>query len=164
MPKEKSFGISCHILYLRNFNQTKKMDYKKLDEDLNTIVEKRIALSKISYADEAYDDIEEEMHDLEDNFNENYGDELEDILEKIYAQLKSDNEVLLPSAYLANEYHVMVPDAYGKVTYEVIGREGVPLESEQFDKMDVRLVLVPNPARFVLQINGKSMKDLWVAR
>ncbi|WP_291783952.1 hypothetical protein [Cecembia sp.] len=140
------------------------MDYKKLDEDLNTIVEKRIALSKISYADEAYDDIEEEMHDLEDNFNENYGDELEDILEKIYAQLKSDNEVLLPSAYLANEYHVMVPDAYGKVTYEVIGREGVPLESEQFDKMDVRLVLVPNPARFVLQINGKSMKDLWVAR
>lgn len=140
------------------------MDYKKLDEDLNTIVEKRIALSKISYADEAYDDIEEEMHDLEDDFNENYGDELEDILDKIYAQLKSDNEVLLPSAYLANEYHIMVPDAYGKVTYEVIGREGVPLESEQFDKMDVRLVLIPNPTRFVLQINGKSMKDLWVAK
>jgi hypothetical protein len=139
------------------------MDYNKLDEDLTAIVEKRIALSKISYDHESYDDIEEEMHDLEDDFNEDYGDELESILEKIYDQLKSDNEVLLPSAYLANEYHTMMPDASGKVTYEVIGREGVPLESEQFDKMDVRLVLVPNPARFVLQINGKSMKDLWVA-
>lgn len=140
------------------------MNLKKLDEDLNAIVEKRIALSKISYADEAYDDIEEEMHDLEDDFNEAYGEELEDILEKIYDQLKSDNEVLLPSAYLANEYHSKMPDANGKVTYEVVGREGVPVESEQFDKMDVRLVLVPNPARFVLQINGKSMKDLWVAK
>jgi hypothetical protein len=140
------------------------MDYKKLDEDLNTIVEKRIALSKISYADETYDDIEEEMHDLEDDFNDNFGDELEDILEKIYAQLKSDNEVLLPSAYLANEYQSMMPDAFGKVTYEVTGIEGVPVESEQFDKMDVRLILIPNPARFVLHINGKSMKDLWVAK
>jgi len=140
------------------------MDYKKLEEDLAAIVEKRIALSKISYDDASYDDIEEEMHDLEDDFNEEYGDELEAILEKIYTQLKSDNEVLLPSAYLAKEYHTMMPDASGKVTYEVIGRDGVPLESEQFDKMDVRLVLIPNPARFVLQINGKSMKDLWVAK
>ncbi|WP_304517139.1 hypothetical protein [Cecembia rubra] len=140
------------------------MDYNKLEEDLAAIVEKRIALSKISYDHASYDDIEEEMHDLEDDFNDEYGDELEAILEKIYAQLKSDNEVLLPSAYLANEYHIMMPDASGKVTYEVIGKEGVPVESEQFDKMDVRLVLVPNPVRFVLQINGKSMKDLWVAK
>ncbi|WP_106132227.1 hypothetical protein [Mongoliibacter ruber] len=140
------------------------MDFKKLDDDLSLIVEKRIALSKMSYADEAYDDLEEELHDLEDDFNEDYGDELESALEKIYNQLKSDNEVLLPSAYLANEYHPMMPDASGKVTYEVKGNEGVPLESEQFDKMDVRLVIVPNPTRFILRINGKSMKDLWVAR
>jgi hypothetical protein len=140
------------------------MDFKKLDQDLTEIVEKRIALSKIPYADESYDDIEEELHDLEDDFNEEYGDELESALEKIYDQLKSDNEVLLPSAYLANVYHPMKPDSFGKITYEVKGGEGVPIESEQFDKMDVRLVLIPNPTRFVLRINGKSMKDLWVAR
>lgn len=140
------------------------MDYEKLDKDLTAIVEKRIALSHMSYADEAYDDIEEELHDLEDDLNEEFGDELEDILEKIYAQIKSDNEVLLPSAYLANVYHPMVPDASGQITYEIKGAEGVPVESEQFDRMDVRIVLVPNPTRFVLQINGKSMKDMWVAR
>lgn len=140
------------------------MDYKKLDKDLTAIVEKRIVLSHMSYADEAYDDLEEELHDLEDDLNEEFGDDLEDILDKIYAQIKSDNEVLLPSAYLANVYHPMVPDAAGQITYEIKGPEGVPVESEQFDRMDVRIVLVPNPTRFVLQINGKSMKDMWVAR
>ncbi len=140
------------------------MDYKKLDKDLIAIVEKRVALSHMSYADEAYDDIEEELHDLEDDLNEEFGDELESILEKIYVQIKSDNEVLLPSAYLANVYHPMVPDAAGQITYEIKGAEGVPVESEQFDRMDVRIVLVPNPTRFVLQINGKSMKDMWVGR
>jgi hypothetical protein len=140
------------------------MDFKKLDADLTEIVEKRIELSKISYADEAYDDIEEALHDLEDDFNEEYGGDLEAALEKIYSQLKSDNEVLLPSAYLANNYLPMKADQFGKITYEVKGMEGVPVESEQFDKMDVRVVLIPNPTRFVLQINGKSMKDLWSAR
>jgi hypothetical protein len=140
------------------------MDLNKLDKDLTAITELRIQLSKITYADPEYDDIEEQLHDLEDHFNDVYGDELEAELEKIYDALDSDNEVLLPSAYLANSYTPMLPDANGVVTYEVKGREGVPIESEQFDGQDVRIVLVPNPARFVMQINGKSLKDLWRSR
>ncbi|WP_114748853.1 hypothetical protein [Pleomorphovibrio marinus] len=140
------------------------MDLNQLDKDLTTITELRIQLSKITYADPEYDDIEEQLHDLEDHFNDVFGDELEAELEKIYDALDSDNEVLLPSAYLANNYTPMLPDANGVVTYEVKGREGVPIESEQFDGQDVRIVLVPNPARFVMQINGKSLKDLWRSR
>ncbi len=140
------------------------MDLKKLDQELTIIVEKRIELSKISYADERYDDIEEELHDLEDDFNEEYGDELESELEKIYKLLKSDNDVLLPSAYLANAYIPMLPDANGIVSYEVKGAQGVPIESEQFENQDVRIVIIPNPTRFVMQINGVSLKDLWRAR
>lgn len=140
------------------------MDLNQLDKDLTAITELRIQLSKITYADPEYDDIEEQLHDLEDHFNDVYGDELEAELEKIYDALDSDNEVLLPSAYLANSYTPMLPDANGVVTYEVKGREGVPIESEQFDGQDVRIVLVPNPTRFVMQINGKSLKDLWRSR
>ncbi|MCH7411334.1 hypothetical protein MM239_18205 [Belliella sp. DSM 111904] len=140
------------------------MDLNKLDQDLTAIVEKRIALSKITYADEKYDDIEEELHDLEDDFNEEYGDELEAELDKIYKKLKSDNDVLLPSAYLANSYVPMLPDANGTVSYEVKGPQGVPVESDQFENQDVRIVLIPNPCRFVMQINGVSLKDLWRAR
>jgi hypothetical protein len=140
------------------------MDLKKLDQDLTAIVEKRIELSKITYADERYDDIEEELHDLEDDFNEEYGDELEAELEKIYKLLQSDNDVLLPSAYLANSYVPMLPDANGVISYEVKGPQGVPVESDQFENQDVRIVIIPNPTRFVMQINGVSLKDLWRAR
>ncbi|HLU89011.1 MAG TPA: hypothetical protein VKZ51_04210 [Cyclobacteriaceae bacterium] len=137
------------------------MDWNKLDQNLTAIVEKRIALSKIAYADLAYDEIEEELHDLEDELNEEFGERLETELEKIYDSLGSDNEVLLPSAYLANKYQPLLPDAGGIVTYEVKGAEGVPIESEHFDGQDVRIVLIPNPARFVININGVATKDLW---
>ncbi|HSJ66138.1 MAG TPA: hypothetical protein VK921_00585 [Anditalea sp.] len=140
------------------------MDFDKLDKDLTTIVEKRISLSKKSYADPDYDDIEEELHDLEDDFNEEFSQYLETELEKIYDKLCPDNDVLLASAYLANKYTPMLADARGVVSYEVKGPEGVPVESEQFDRQDVRIVLIPNPARFVMQINGVSLKDLWRSR
>jgi hypothetical protein len=140
------------------------MDFDKLDKDLTNIVEKRIALSKKSYADPDYDDIEEELHDLEDDFNEEFSQYLETELEKIYDKLCPDNDVLLASAYLANKYTPLLADAKGVVSYEVKGPEGVPVESEQFDRQDVRIVLIPNPARFVMQINGVSLKDLWRSR
>ncbi|HLT07223.1 MAG TPA: hypothetical protein VK014_06820 [Cyclobacteriaceae bacterium] len=140
------------------------MDWNKLDRNLTEIVEKRISLSKITYADPEYDDIEEELHDLEDELNDEFGDVLEAELEKIYDKLSSDGDVLLPSAYLANNYSPLLPDANGVVSYEVKGPEGVPIESEQFDGQDVRIVLIPNPTRFVMQINGVSLKDLWRSR
>lgn len=140
------------------------MDLNKLDKDLTAIVEKRIELSKLTYADEDYDVIEEAMHDMEDDFNEEFGDALEGELEKIYEKLDSDTDILLPSAYLANKYIPMLPDAKGVVSYEVKGKEGVPIESEQFDGQDVRIIIIPNPTRFVMQINGVPMKDLWRSR
>ncbi|WP_158860532.1 hypothetical protein [Lunatibacter salilacus] len=140
------------------------MDLNQLDKDLTVIIELRIRLTKYSYADHEYDEIEEELHDLEDDFNDNYGEDLERELEKIYAKLNSDNEVLLPSAYLANQYVPLMPDARGIVSYEVKGKQGVPIESEQFDGQDVRLVLISNPARIVMQINGLSLKDVWRSR
>lgn len=135
-----------------------------MDKDLTVIIELRIKLSTFSYADPEYDDIEEELHDLEDDFNENYGEDLERELEKIYDLLNSDNDVLLPSAYLANQYVPLMPDARGIVSYEVKGKQGVPIESEQFDGQDVRLVLISNPTRIVMQINGRSLKDVWRSR
>ncbi len=140
------------------------MNWDQLDKQLTEIVLKRNQLSKMDYSDDRYDDLEEELHDLEDDFNDAYEEVLEAQLDKIYSKLKSDTDVLLPSAYLANVYKEMLPDSKGVVTFEVSGKVGVPIESDQFDKMDVRIVLIPNPARFVLIVNGKQMKDLWKSR
>lgn len=140
------------------------MNWDKLDLELTEIVEKRNQLAEMDYSDASYDDLEEELHDLEDDFNADYEDTLETELEKIYSVLKSDTDILLPTAYLANKYKPLQPDARGIVSYEVVGREGVPIESDQFDRQDVRLVLVPNPARFLMIINGNPLKILWRSR
>ncbi|MBN7816192.1 hypothetical protein [Algoriphagus pacificus] len=140
------------------------MNWDKLDRELTEIVEKRNQLAEMDYSDAMYDDLEEELHDLEDDFNADYEDVLEKELEKIYSVLKSDTDILLPTAYLANKYKPLLPDANGIVSYEVVGREGVPIESDQFDRQDVRLVLVPNPVRFLMIINGNPLKVLWRSR
>ena len=140
------------------------MNWEKIDQELTEIVQQRNQLSALEYSDENYDDLEEQLHDLEDDFNENYEDILEPELEKIYSKLKSDSDVLLPTAYLANYYQEMLPDAKGSITYEVSGDQGVPIESDELGKVDIRIVLIPNPVRFVLLINGKQLKELWKSR
>ncbi|MDP4656117.1 MAG: hypothetical protein NWS90_03040 [Algoriphagus sp.] len=140
------------------------MNWEKIDQELTEIVQQRIQLSALEYSDENYDDLEEQLHDLEDDFNENYEDVLAPELEKIYTKLKSDTDVLLPTAYLANTYLEMLPDAKGSITYEVSGEQGVPIESDQLGKVDLRIVLIPNPVRFVLLVNGRQLKELWKSR
>ncbi|MDN3203619.1 hypothetical protein [Algoriphagus sediminis] len=140
------------------------MDFDKLDKALTEIVEKRNELAAMDYSNESYDDLEEELHDLEDDFNEEYEALLEEKLEKIHEQLLSDTDILLPTAYLANTYKPLLPDARGIISYEVEGKQGVPIESEQFENLDVRIVLIPNPTRFSMIVSGKQMKDLWRSR
>ena len=140
------------------------MNWEKLDQQLTELVKKRNQLSQMDYSDEHYDDLEEKLHDLEDEFNEAYEEVLEPELEKIYSKLKSDTDILLPTAYLANEYKEMLPDSKGIISYEISGNQGVPIESDQLGKVDMRIVIVPNPARFVLLVNGKQLKVLWKSR
>jgi hypothetical protein len=140
------------------------MNWEKLDQQLTELVEKRNALSQMDYSDDLYDDLEEKLHDLEDQFNDDYEEVLEPQLEKVYAKLKSDTDILLPTAYLANHYIKLQQDAKGIVSYEVEGNQGVPIESDQLGKVDLRIVLIPNPARFVLLVNGKQLKELWKSR
>ena len=61
-----------------------------IDEAMIAILQKRLELSKLSYSDDTYDDVEEVLHDLEDDFNEKYGDQLEEILDKVWG-----NEVVV---------------------------------------------------------------------
>ena len=53
------------------------MDLKALDKALLEIVKNRAELSKIDYNNPKYDELEEQLHDLEDDFQDEYGDFLE---------------------------------------------------------------------------------------
>jgi hypothetical protein len=138
------------------------MDTQKLDEALIALVEKRIQLSNMSYSDERYDEVEEQLHDMEDDFIEKYGDYLESALEKVHDAHDMDSEVLLPIAYVAQKYSKVGEHPDGRPIYEVDQKEGVWVETDKFPGKEVRLVLIPSPTRFVLSV-GKHREEVWKA-
>ena len=109
----------------------------------------------MDYNDARYDDIEEELHDLEDDFNETYGDYLEDVLEDVHGKIKSDADILLPTAYIASSLD-------GKELEEGEESEGVWVESDKFPGVEMRLVLVANPPRVLLILSDQE-RVLWTA-
>ena len=138
------------------------MDTKKLDEALVALVEKRIQLSNMSYSDDRYDEVEEQLHDLEDDFIDKYGDFLESALEKVHNANDMDSEVLLPIAYLAQKYNKVGEHPDGRPIYDVDNKEGVWVETDKFPGKEARLVLIPSPTRFVLSV-GKHREEVWKA-
>lgn len=118
------------------------MNVKELDTELREIEKAKAELDKLNYNDPKYDDLEERLHDLEDDFQDKHGEFLEEALQNIHDDLCPDNDVLMPIAYLG---------------------KGVPVEIDKLPGKDTRLVLMTNPTRIVLTI-GKDKQDVvWTA-
>jgi hypothetical protein len=132
------------------------VDIKKLDAALTAVVKKKMELSKIDYNHEDYDDVEEELHDLEDDLTEEFGDYLEDVLHEVHDEYCPDNDVLMPIAYLANDY---VEVGTG---FDVAPSSGVMVDADDFPGKDTRLVIIPNPTRIVLH-SSKHKEVVWKA-
>jgi hypothetical protein len=131
------------------------IDLQKLNTDLVEIVEKRIQLAELRYDDSQYDELEEQLHDLEDNFLKKYDDYLEDLLLDIHDEFCPETEVLSPIAYLAKNY--IRKDSN---SYDVLGDQGVWVEIEEIPEKEAHLVLLPNPLRVVLS-TGNFKKVVW---
>jgi hypothetical protein len=141
------------------------MDSKAIDKFLSKIIEKKTELNALTYDDKNYDKIEDELHDLEDEFIEIYGDDFADVLEDLHDELEADNDVLLPIAYLANQY-ILKDDqtSNGLNLYDVRANEGIPIDTDKYPGKVKKLVLLPNPLRFVLQIDGTKREIVWQAQ
>ncbi len=136
------------------------MDLQSLDKALIALVEKKNQLSELGYDDKTYDVVEEELHEMEDEFVENYGDFLEDVLADVHDELCPDNDVLLPTAYLANKY--VKQEEKNKITYHPADG-GVIVDVDEYPNKLTRLVLVPSPTRLILQIGKNDEEVVWSA-
>lgn len=116
------------------------MDVKALDQALVKIVKKREELGKINYNNPKYDDLEEELHNLEDEFQEEYGDFLEEALQQVHDEYCPDNDVLMPIGYLG---------------------QGVPVEVDRLPGKDTRLMLAPSPVRIILSVDKDKQQVVW---
>lgn len=116
------------------------MDVKALDRALAEIVRKREELSKVNYNDPTYDNLEEQLHDLEDDFQDEYGEYLEVALQQVHDEYCPDNDVLMAIGYLG---------------------QGIPVEVDKLPGQDTRLILAPNPTRIILSVNKDKQQVVW---
>jgi len=119
------------------------MDIKALDKALLEIIKKREELGKIDYNNPKYDDLEEQLHDLEDDFQDEYGEYLEEVLQDVHDEICPDNDVLMPIAYLG---------------------KGVYVEVEKYPGKETKLVLEANPPRIVLSISKDKQELVWSSK
>lgn len=133
------------------------MNIQALDQELLSLFEKRVILSRMGYDHSDYDDVEEALHDLEDNFNDKYGDYLEGILSAIHKEYCPESDVLLPTAYLAKTFKETTDGGI-----EVGQDAGVLIELEADPTATAKLILLPTPTRIVLQV-GKKKSIVWEA-
>ena len=139
------------------------MDLNKLNDELCELVSRRNLLAAIDYNDEAYDQVEEDLHDFEDDFLKEYDEYLEDVLQQVHNKYCPDNDVLLPIAYIAKKY-IEKTDDEGNMSYGVGPNEGVLVETDEHPNSDVRLILVPSPTRIVMTIDNKNPEVVWEAK
>lgn len=137
------------------------MNIKNLNQAFIEIAEKKIQLSGIGYNDPDYDLLETEIHELEDDFQSNYGSFIEEALFNVHDEYCPDNDVLLPIAYIASTYK----KGNGQFTYDVDDHQGIPVDADDFPGIKARLVLIPDPTRLVLQGEKEHFKEVvWTAR
>jgi len=127
------------------------MDTKALDKALQDIAIRRNELKKIDYNNPKYDDLEEELHDLEDALHVKFGEYLEEALQEVHDKLCPDTDVLFPTAYLAKTYTIN-----DKNEFSVATAEGVFVEVDSMPGKETKLVIVPNPLRIVLNTKDKQ--------
>jgi hypothetical protein len=138
------------------------MNIQELNIALIEIILKKNELDALDYADENYDTIEEELHDLEDHFLDTHGDELEKEITKVHKKLCPKSDVLSPIAYIGKSYYVETK-ADGSLRFDREPGQGVIVEINGFEDEDTKLLIVPSPLRLLLIINDKTQKEVWKA-
>lgn len=133
------------------------MDVQQLNEDLRNLLDKKMELNRLSYNDQRYDNVEEEIHRLEDQIQDQYGRYLEEALYHVHDEYCPDTEVLMPIAYVPNK---VIKDGD---EYKVDFRQGVYVEADDYAGNDTKLVILPNPLRIVLQVDPERSEVVWRA-
>jgi hypothetical protein len=110
-------------------------DFKAINKALGEIVKVRSELEKLDYDNPDYDEQEERLHNLEDDFQETFGKQLEKILQQVHNKYCPDSDVLMPIAYLG---------------------DGVSVELKSQPGKDARMRLDVNPLRIFISLRGKE--------
>jgi hypothetical protein len=140
------------------FAKKSVMDPKALDKAIQEIAIRRNELKKLDYNNPKYDELEEQLHDLEDTFQAKFGEQIEVVLQEVHDKYCPDSDVLYPIAYLAKSYKINE-----KNEFQAEQTEGVFVEMDSHPGKETKLVIVPNPTRIILNIGKEKQQVVWTA-
>ncbi|MEM7109133.1 MAG: hypothetical protein AAF519_12970 [Bacteroidota bacterium] len=132
------------------------IDTLSLDADLRKLIDKKLELNDLDYSHSDYDHLEEEVHHLEDTFQANYGDYLDEAFHQVHDEYCPDNDVLLSIAYIPDK--VIKDDSN---TYHAAEGQGVYIEVDEHESSETKLVLLPGPTRIELLIDSEGTEVVW---
>ena len=134
---------------------TRSMDKVKLENDLRTLAEKKTSLSVLDYHLPEYDTLEEELHELEDALQLEFGDFLEGVISEVHDKYCPDADMLIPIGYMASKYIIT------EEGMDVEFHQGVPFEVEDNPDQKSSIVLVPAPTRILLLVDENKKEEVW---
>jgi hypothetical protein len=133
---------------------------KSVNEVMFEIIELRKELTTLSYNNPRYDEVEDQLHELEEQFVSDFGVVVNDALADFYDEYCPDSDVLSPLAYIAKNYTVTGENQYGK-TFDVNKKDALAIELDDFPGQDNRLTIIPNPLRLVAFFGDGTTKEVW---
>jgi hypothetical protein len=101
------------------------------------------------------------LRKCDSRFLDHSGIYLEEVLKDVHDEICPDDSVLSPIDYLANQYIDTGNKRDGRKVYEVENNEGVEVGVDDYPGKDTRLVILPNPTRIMLIVNGQDREELW---
>lgn len=131
------------------------MNKEKLDSDLRELANRKNELSTLDYSSAKYDTLEEELHEKEDAFQEEFGDFLEAAIKDIHDKYCPKFDALIPIAYLANKY------IFNEEKVDVQYYQGVKVDIDDYPDQKSSLVLVPGPVRILLLVDEEVKEEVW---
>lgn len=89
-----------------------------------------------------------------------FQEDLIEVLQDIYDEYCPDNDLMLLSQYVPTQIFRTV-DASGAMAYDCQSDQGVIVNVDEYSGRTCRLFLLPNPARFVLDVEGEGRTTVW---
>ncbi|HET6243338.1 MAG: hypothetical protein H0V01_11230 [Bacteroidetes bacterium] len=141
------------------------MDFGIVNEKVLTIIKMNEQLSRITYNDPNYDQLEDKVYEIQDEVNDKFGDYFEDIMEDVYKELGCDDDVLNFTDYIAKSYTVSGeknPD--GSLKFEEAPNDCIIIrispKALNGKSINAKIYLKPNPLRIGFAIE-KLERIVW---
>ncbi len=141
------------------------MEFNLVNKQILELIKLNEKLENISYSDPKYDELEDQVHEMQDTINAKHGKFFDKIIADVYKQLGSKDDLLNLTDYLAKTYLVSgAKNPDGSLKFDEVPGDCITITARpaalQGKNLEGKIYLKPNPLRLGFAI-GKHERIVW---